>query len=460
MLYMWSMSCRVFYVDDQEDIVWSTTKLLARKCPDLTVESFTEPIAALEALKQDPPDILVTDLRMEGMSGLELMVAARKVVSDLPVIVVTAYGGPDVTAALHGRLLVEYLEKPVRTESLIAAIDRLLVRGQGFSGAISLPMLPDLIQVYTLSLTTGALAIRRGGSSGTLWFDNGKIVHAVCGDRTGEPAVYEMLSWQGGEFSLDTETKPTERTITASWQEVLLEGCRLLDEAGRDGSPAEEPELFEEDFPSSQVSVPIDLDSPVSATASPRPSASVEKLKDSEENSPSIYATHPIDLVSLGVEPPTTTSAQSVAQLESSKPSTSQSVVDSQVSATVPLHPAIQVEKHLDQLQGIEGFIAAAMFDGTVPSLLDPGSGDPSISLGATVTHSAEFLAAIQGTSDGSALEDSITDIVITLGQQFHLIRPLSQREGEFLFLVLDRRQGDIAKARRQLARVEKLFDT
>lgn len=106
-----------------------------------------------------------------------------------------------------------------------------LQRTEGFSGAISLPLLPDLIQIYTVSLANGALTIRRGADRGTIWFEHGDIVHAVCGEETGEEAVYRMLQWQNGHFSLDAEARPPLRSITASWQNVLMEGCRRLDEA-------------------------------------------------------------------------------------------------------------------------------------------------------------------------------------------------------------------------------------
>lgn len=102
---------------------------------------------------------------------------------------------------------------------------------EGFSGAISLPLLPDLIQIYTVSMATGALTISRGAEHGTIWFEGGEIVHAVCGEDAGEPAVYRMLQWHDGRFVLDSGTRAPERTITASWQNVLMEGCRLLDEA-------------------------------------------------------------------------------------------------------------------------------------------------------------------------------------------------------------------------------------
>jgi hypothetical protein len=100
----------------------------------------------------------------------------------------------------------------------------------GFSGAISLPLLPDLIQIYTVSMADGALTIRRGTQSGTIWFDRGAMVHAVCGELTGEEAVYRLLQWHDGQFSLDQGGKAPIRSIEASWQEVLMEGCRRLDE--------------------------------------------------------------------------------------------------------------------------------------------------------------------------------------------------------------------------------------
>ena len=110
----------------------------------------------------------------------------------------------------------------------------LLRGGEGFSGAISLPLLPDLIQIYTVSLADGALTIRRGRELGTIWFERGDMVHAVCGEDTGEEAVYRMLQWQSGHFAHDPESRTSTRSITASWQNVLMEGCRRIDEAAPD----------------------------------------------------------------------------------------------------------------------------------------------------------------------------------------------------------------------------------
>ena len=106
----------------------------------------------------------------------------------------------------------------------------LLSRPEGFSGAISLPLLPDLIQIYTVSLANGALTIRRGTERGTIWFEHGQMVHAECSGIHGEEAVYRMLQWHNGQFFLDAGARSSVHSITASWQTVLMEGCRRLDE--------------------------------------------------------------------------------------------------------------------------------------------------------------------------------------------------------------------------------------
>ncbi len=115
----------------------------------------------------------------------------------------------------------------------------ILPRSPGFSGAISLPLLPDLIQIYTISMADGALTIRRGTQLGTIWFDRGAMVHAACGELTGVEAVYRLLQWHDGQFAFDKSGQAPLRSIAASWQEVLMEGCRRLDEQALEEAPAD-----------------------------------------------------------------------------------------------------------------------------------------------------------------------------------------------------------------------------
>jgi CheY-like chemotaxis protein len=233
------MKLDIVMVDDEEALVWSTGQRLMRERPRVAFEGFTDPQAALARIQTQAPDLLITDVRMPGISGLELTLAARMVRPALPVLVITAYGGPEVLEVARAPN-TEYLEKPFSFVRLLAAIDRMLAQRTGFSGAVSLPLLPDLIQIYTLSMATGALRIARAGREGTIWFEHGEMVHAELAEAKGEPAVQQLLAWKGGSFALDPQLTAPERTIHASWQTVLLEACRLLDEGGTEAS--EEPE--------------------------------------------------------------------------------------------------------------------------------------------------------------------------------------------------------------------------
>jgi CheY-like chemotaxis protein len=231
---------RVVMVDDEEHLIWSLDRQLARTRPDLVFEGFTDPGRALASLERSAPDVLVTDVRMPGMTGLELLMAARKSQPALPVVVVTAHGSALVRAEVDRGPAMEYLEKPFTSQALLEAVDRLVASRDraGFSGEVSLPMLPDLIQLYSLAGATGALVIRRGGVEGALWLDRGEVVHAECGALAGADAFFALLSWRGGTFDMVPGRVAPRRTIDMSCQELLMEGCRRLDEAGRASEPA------------------------------------------------------------------------------------------------------------------------------------------------------------------------------------------------------------------------------
>jgi CheY-like chemotaxis protein len=237
------MSLTVFMVDDEESLLWSFGRRFNNQFPDWQFEGFSDPLAALDRIRATPPDVLVTDVRMPKMSGIELLVAARAAAPALPVIVVTAYGSKEVLDAVRNRTNIAFLEKPVQFEVLVQAVQQLRAKAGGFSGAISVPQLPDLLQVYTLSMYSGALTLQRSSAMGTIWFERGEIVHAMCGQKVGADAVFELLAWQGGDFFFDHGAKAPERTIDTAWQGLLIEGCRRLDERAQIPAGLEEAVL-------------------------------------------------------------------------------------------------------------------------------------------------------------------------------------------------------------------------
>ncbi|MGB8713071.1 MAG: response regulator, partial [Onishia taeanensis] len=101
---------RIVIVDDDRAIRWVLERSLAQ--PDLSVESFERADAALASLEVSPPDVLVTDIRMPGLDGLELMARVRERHPDMPVIVMTAHSDLDSAVASYQGGAFEYLPKP------------------------------------------------------------------------------------------------------------------------------------------------------------------------------------------------------------------------------------------------------------------------------------------------------------------------------------------------------------
>ncbi|APX94657.1 nitrogen regulation protein NR(I) [Halomonas sp. 1513] len=113
---------RIVIVDDDRAIRWVLERALAQ--PDLEVESFERADTALDGLLKRPPDVLVTDIRMPGLDGLDLMAKVREAHPDMPVIVMTAHSDLDSAVASYQGGAFEYLPKPFDVDEALALVRR------------------------------------------------------------------------------------------------------------------------------------------------------------------------------------------------------------------------------------------------------------------------------------------------------------------------------------------------
>ena len=103
--------------------------------------------------------------------------------------------------------------------------------------------LSDVIQTACKSRNQACLLVQSQDrqtqdTQASIFFADGNVVHAVLGSQVGEEVVYELLTWEDGEFELEMDIpSPPERTITVGWSGLLLEGMRRIDErvAGWEG---------------------------------------------------------------------------------------------------------------------------------------------------------------------------------------------------------------------------------
>ncbi|MCZ7428084.1 hypothetical protein O7607_20310 [Micromonospora sp. WMMA1949] len=115
----------------------------------------------------------------------------------------------------------------------------------------------------------------------------------------------------------------------------------------------------------------------------------------------------------------------------------------------------------LKNAMDIDGAIGAALVDYTSGMTLGVAGGTGEIDLTVAAAGNTDVVRAKLRTIEMLKLDDEIEDILITLGSQYHLIRPLSNRTGKglFLYLMVSKSRANLAMARHQLRMIEESLE-
>jgi CheY-like chemotaxis protein len=216
----------------------------------LTAQGFTVHVAAdgeqaLQIALDKRPWLILADVNMPQMDGFEFCrrVRSTTLISHTPFVFLS--GWDDYRDRQRGLHLGadEFLSKQTPVRELLIRIHLLLqrysdvglmsARKPAMEGSIEVVGAAGVLQMWHQGRLSGVCSVRAGTRMFEARFRDGEIVHASLDALAGAPAVYDFLSWQRGLFRFVPGPVDGGEPLGDTFDQLLLEGCRRLDEQRR-----------------------------------------------------------------------------------------------------------------------------------------------------------------------------------------------------------------------------------
>ena len=184
---------------------------------------------------------------MPGMDGHQLVEKLKSRPKTAGIAVILLASKADITERFSNQEPVDdFVEKPFflkeATQRIKRVIDKIALEKMAktapsdgvLRGSLSQMNVIDLVQSLEMGRKSCALTLTIDSDKCEMYFKEGQVTHAVYGSLTGDPAVFKVLGWTGGNFQINFEGKTSKQTTTLNTQGLLMEGLRMLDESKRD----------------------------------------------------------------------------------------------------------------------------------------------------------------------------------------------------------------------------------
>jgi predicted regulator of Ras-like GTPase activity (Roadblock/LC7/MglB family)/DNA-binding response OmpR family regulator len=274
---------RVLVVDDEEDMLWMLQRNLNKGMKDVEILAAKSGEEALALLSDRSVNLVITDINMPGMNGLDLLIEINNRFPGTGVIIMTAYpsNAYENKAMMSGSL--RFIEKPFDIKVVRAIVEEVLKESEGFQGTVDGVDLIDIVQFNGLSRATAALKVTTGDREGMIFFKEGAVVHAMCGKEIGEEAFFTILGFNGGSLQNIRGVQPPVVSIHKSIEALLFETAVKSDErAGRLEANSPGTDTPDEDLASRSDGAPPQMVSSDPAGEKPSASKNSENILDNQ----------------------------------------------------------------------------------------------------------------------------------------------------------------------------------
>jgi CheY-like chemotaxis protein len=226
---------KILLLDDDADLLEMYRELLAQLPSKPEIHTALTGPRGMAMLEAHPFRLLICDLKMPKMDGLQVLSIVRRKYPALRTVVLTSVADEQFRSRVYALGVDLFWQKPAsepETRQFLECIESLLGQESepGFRGVQS-KSLVDLIQLECISQSSSTLRITNGPLTGRIWINNGDLIDAETDGARAEEAFQKILAWKAGSF----ETLPAEparpRTIFKSYNALLLESAQAIDES-------------------------------------------------------------------------------------------------------------------------------------------------------------------------------------------------------------------------------------
>jgi twitching motility two-component system response regulator PilG len=217
----------ILIVDDDMDFLRRVENFINVYVEHTNVLTASDGREALQILHEKRVDLVVTDIEMPVMDGIELLNHIRLKNQNIPAIVMTRFSTPENHKRLAEIGQFYIFEKTMKLKTLGEKILSMLKRNfRAYVRGVTLENLLQMIQIEQKSCT---LKVRSKEKVGYLYLKDGKLVNANTSGIEGEEAAVKIISWVSAETEMQGNCQ-TETKIQTSLMHILLKASQFKDE--------------------------------------------------------------------------------------------------------------------------------------------------------------------------------------------------------------------------------------
>lgn len=221
----------VLIAEDDHILRKRIMRAITNKSVEVTIHEAGNGMEAINLIKGQSMDVVITDIKMPKVSGLMLIAFLNAFAPNIPCFVITAYG----TARLKSKMpsdLFRFYDKPIDVNELAISVAAALSRRRepNTCGGIQLP---DFINIAANDRATATITVtQQGHTPCKLFLKDGELIDAISADERGEPAAILAMSWVSPGYAIDFGIPDgIERTIKTPLTQLLRIVSECFDKA-------------------------------------------------------------------------------------------------------------------------------------------------------------------------------------------------------------------------------------